>query len=96
MNKSAGVSVLWEIQMRKVAEKKRMIFSVLFATGLFCCGKAEYLKTCAACHTESLIPSNGAKYQGRDIPPLAGPGFIEKWRGLTTRDLTARVKIAAR
>jgi mono/diheme cytochrome c family protein len=58
-------------------------------------GKAEYLKTCATCHTESLIPSAGAQYQGRDIPPLAGAKFMEKWGDLTTRDLTARVKIAA-
>ena len=58
-------------------------------------GKAEYSKTCATCHTDSLIPAEGAKYQGRDIPPLAGARFMEKWGALTTKDLTARVKIAA-
>src|SRR5262245_15540696 len=58
-------------------------------------GKTEYLKTCAACHTESLIPADGAKSQGLTIPPLAGARFMEKWGGLTTKDLTARVQIAA-
>ena len=74
-----------------VETNKVAVFTETQATA----GKAEYLKTCATCHTESLIPSAGAKYQGRDIPPLAGPQFMEKWGDLTTRDLTARVKIAA-
>jgi len=58
-------------------------------------GKAEYLKTCVTCHTQTLIPAAGSKYQGRDIPPLAGSQFMRKWGSKTTKDLTSRVKIAA-
>jgi hypothetical protein len=84
---SCGVPALTgPLQTNKIA-----VFTEAQAT----VGKAEYLNTCAACHTASLIPADGAKYQGRDIPPLAGARFMAKWGGLTTRDLTARVKIAA-
>lgn len=89
---SCGVFVLsTELAAPVESNSKVAVFTEAQATA----GKAEYLKTCAACHTEGLIPTDGAKYQGRDIPPLAGTRFMGKWGALTTRDLTARVKIAA-
>jgi mono/diheme cytochrome c family protein len=43
-------------------------------------GAATYKVVCARCH--------GAKLQGGfEEPPLAGPGFLQKWRVRTTADL---------
>ena len=43
-------------------------------------GAAAYKAACARCH--------GARLQGGfEEPPLAGPRFVEKWRGRTTADL---------
>jgi alcohol dehydrogenase (cytochrome c) len=47
-------------------------------------GQAVYAGNCAACHTADLRGSNEA-------PPLAGPNFMNTWRGRTTRDLFERI-----
>ena len=57
-------------------------------------GRTAYLSSCAACHTETLIPSAGAKYMGQEIPPLAGANFMAKWGTQTTGDLSRRIKVA--
>src|SRR4051812_13976346 len=57
-------------------------------------GRTAYLSSCVACHTETLIPAAGAKYQGQEIPPLAGASFMTRWGAQTTSDLSSRIKIA--
>ena len=43
-------------------------------------GKALYASACASCHTETL--------EGKgQIPPLAGPEFLNNWDGQTLADL---------
>jgi len=43
-------------------------------------GKAEFLKTCAACHMPDLSGNN-------EVPQLAGVSFRSAWSGRTTKDL---------
>jgi mono/diheme cytochrome c family protein len=57
-------------------------------------GRTAYLSSCVNCHTESLIPSSGAKHAGQEIPPLAGAAFLSRWGERTTSDLAVRIRTA--
>jgi mono/diheme cytochrome c family protein len=57
-------------------------------------GRRAYQSSCVKCHTDTLIPLEGAKYMGQQIPPLAGANFMTRWGARTTNDLSSRIKDA--
>ncbi len=57
-------------------------------------GRAAYQSSCAACHTDTLIPPAGSQYVGQEIPPLAGSVFMNQWGERTTAELSRRIKTA--
>jgi S-disulfanyl-L-cysteine oxidoreductase SoxD len=48
-------------------------------------GKEIYASACAGCHSETLEGSG-------QIPPLAGPEFLDNWKGQTLADLFDKMK----
>ena len=52
----------------------------VFTTEQAAAGKAEFLKTCAACHMPDLSGNN-------EVPQLAGVSFRTAWSDRTTKDL---------
>jgi mono/diheme cytochrome c family protein len=48
-------------------------------------GKAVYASSCAGCHGGALEGSG-------QIPPLAGPEFLNDWKGQTLADLFDKMK----
>ena len=52
----------------------------VFTTEQAVAGKAEFLKTCAACHMPDLSGNN-------EVPQLAGVSFRTAWSDRTTKDL---------
>ena len=48
-------------------------------------GKELYVSSCAGCHGETLEGSG-------QIPPLAGPEFLDNWKGQPLADLFDKMK----
>ncbi|MBI1354530.1 MAG: hypothetical protein GC160_09295 [Acidobacteria bacterium] len=57
-------------------------------------GRTAYESSCAACHTDSLIPAADAVYKGQRIPPLAGTSFLARWGARNTQELSSRIRDA--
>jgi hypothetical protein len=68
-----------------LAAQQAAVFTAVQAAA----GKVAFEKTCADCHTDSLIPPAGS-----NVPPLAGATFLTKWGVRTTKDLSDRIKLA--
>jgi len=57
----------------------------VFSAAQALAGQAVYQRACAACH--------GADFQGAGgVPPVAGAGFLGKWRGKSVGELFAYIR----
>jgi S-disulfanyl-L-cysteine oxidoreductase SoxD len=50
-------------------------------------GQAVYTKTCASCHADNLVPTDGT-------PALVGDEFLTKWDGASVGDLFDQVRVS--
>jgi S-disulfanyl-L-cysteine oxidoreductase SoxD len=73
-----------------LAEERPAIFTAEQADR----GRAAYRSSCIKCHTDSLIPPDGAKYMSQQIPPLAGSAFLSAWGDAGADELARRIDIA--
>src|SRR5690349_17383194 len=75
-----GVAMGTSVDVR--AQQKLTVWDGVYAEEQATRGKDEYEYSCGSCHIHDLSGDSI-----KDIPPLAGPDFMNTWQGKTVKEL---------
>lgn len=70
-----------------LAQTTRSVWDGVYSSDQSKRGQELYAKECASCHGSDLSG-------GESAPPLAGPGFLSNWTGLTVGELFERTRVS--
>jgi S-disulfanyl-L-cysteine oxidoreductase SoxD len=66
-------------------DSSRSVWDGVFSEDQAKAGQADYLRSCASCHGDTLTG-------GDEAPSLAGGAFLSNWNGLTVGELFERIR----
>ena len=72
----------------EAAQQKLTVWDAVYQDEQATRGKEDYEYNCGSCHIHDLSGDTI-----KDVPPLAGPDFIETWRNKTVKELIEYIAV---